>query len=321
MVGLKKILPENLERRKLISIGVTVLIAGILTIVGIYGIGQYGIALFIIMPLFIGAFPNILYAYGIKKLTWKESHSIAFLSLGICCVVLFICAIEGAICILMALPFAMFFTWLGSMTGKAIVNNSIKNAPTALFVLIASIPLVSFIEDKIEKEDIISITTSVEINASPEEVWRNVIEFPKLKEPNEFIFKSGIAYPISAQIEGDGVGAVRHCNFSTGSFIEPITIWREPELLKFDVADCPPPMKELSMWNVNAPHLHDYFVSKQGEFRITTLPSGKTLLEGTTWYYNKIKPVFYWKVWSNYIIHSIHERVLNHIKENSENKF
>ena len=33
-------------------------------------------------------------------------------------------------------------------------------------------------------------------------------------------------------------------------------------------------------------------------------------LEGTTWYYHNIKPDFYWRIWSNYIIHKIHERVL-----------
>jgi len=44
------------------------------------------------------------------------------------------------------------------------------------------------------------------------------------------------------------------------------------------------------------------------------------LLEGTTWYYHNIKPAAYWQLWSDYIIHKIHVRVLNHIKFNSENE-
>lgn len=48
------------------------------------------------------------------------------------------------------------------------------------------------------------------------------------------------------------------------------------------------------------------------------LADGKTKLEGTTWYYHNIKPRAYWKLWSDFIIHKIHERVLNHIKENAE---
>jgi hypothetical protein len=42
-------------------------------------------------------------------------------------------------------------------------------------------------------------------------------------------------------------------------------VWNEGKLLKFDVLEQPAPMKELSFWNIDAPHLHDYFVSK-GQF-------------------------------------------------------
>ena len=184
-------------------------------------------------------------------------------------------------------------------------------------MLLGFIPAMAAIEKNIEP-NLTSVTTSIEIDAVPETVWKNVIEFPQLAEPTEFIFKTGIAYPINAKIEGAGVGAVRHCNFTTGSFVEPITIWDEPRLMKFDVTEQPAPMKELSFWDIDAPHLHDYFISKQGQFKLTVLPNGKTLLEGTTWYYHNIKPAFYWQLWSDHIIHKIHERVLTHIKANSE---
>lgn len=186
-----------------------------------------------------------------------------------------------------------------------------------MLISIGIIPTVAFIE-KDNKPTLTSVVTSIEISAAPQIIWKNVIEFPQLDEPTEFIFKTGIAYPIDAKIEGTGVGAVRHCNFTTGSFVEPITVWDEPRLLKFDVVEQPEPMKELSFWNIDAPHLHDYFVSKQGQFKLTELPNGNTLLEGTTWYYHNIRPTFYWQLWSNHIIHKIHERVLTHIKKNAE---
>jgi len=95
-------------------------------------------------------------------------------------------------------------------------------------------------------------------------------------------------------------------------------LFHSPRLLKFDVLEQPAPMKELSFWNVDAPHLHDYFVSKRGEFKLIALPNGHTLLEGTTWHYHNIRPVFYWRLCRNYIIHEIHGRVLRHIKVNAE---
>lgn len=40
----------------------------------------------------------------------------------------------------------------------------------------------------------------------------------------------------------------------------------------------------------------------------------KTSLEGTTWYQQSLYPASYWQLWTNWIIHKIHLRVLNHIK-------
>ena len=315
---IENILPTDDKKRKWISVGLTVIISGLLTIWGIYGIGQYGIALFILTPLLIGAGSTIL--YGLKKeITKKEAWQIGFLTLGIFTAGLLVFAIEGVICIAMAAPIGLLLTWVGSLIGYAIVNKTPNNAPTTMLILIGIIPTMAFIE-KDNEPTLTSVVTSIEINADPQTVWKNVVEFPQLDEPTEFIFKTGIAYPINAKIEGTGVGAVRHCNFTTGSFVEPITVWDEPRLLKFDVVEQPEPMKELSFWDIDAPHLHDYFVSKQGQFKLTELPNGNTLLEGTTWYYHNIRPTFYWQIWSDHIIHNIHERVMTHKKRNAENE-
>ncbi len=310
-------LPPDHRKRAIASNAITIFLAAVLTVVGILGIGVYGMALFVLTPLFIGAAPTLLYGYK-RPITKRLSLVLAFQSLGIFAVLLFICAFEGVICIIMAAPIAALLTWIGSIVGRAIKNRYSNRTFTTLIILVLGIPMISFVEKTTDTPSLTSVTSSIEINASPEEVWSNVVEFPQLPEPEEFIFKTGLAYPINARIEGKGVGAIRHCNFTTGSFTEPITVWDEPRLLRFSVSDCPAPMKELSFWDIKAPHLHDYFVSKQGQFHLIKLGPGRTRLEGTTWYYHRIKPEFYWQLWSDYIIHSIHKRVLNHIKNISE---
>lgn len=307
----------NERKRKWIAISITAVIAGLLTLLGIYGMGEYGIALFILTPLFIGAGSTIIFGL-LHEITYKKAWQIGFLTLGIYVTGLVLFAIEGLICIVMAAPIGLLLTWIGSIIGYQIIRKSPKKAPTALLILIGSIPSLSFIK-KDSLPNLNSVVTSIEINADPTTVWNNVIEFPQLEEPTEFIFKTGIAYPINARMEGKGVGAIRHCNFTTGSFVEPVIVWDEPRLLKFDVKEQPEPMKELSFWDIDAPHLHDYLVSKQGQFKLTALPNGNTLLEGTTWYYHNIKPRIYWQLWSDHIIHKIHDRVLIHIKKNAEN--
>ncbi|HWU42971.1 MAG TPA: hypothetical protein VN132_06015 [Bdellovibrio sp.] len=79
-------------------------------------------------------------------------------------------------------------------------------------------------------------------------------------------------------------------------------------------------MKELSFYNhVDAPHLNGYFRSVKGEFRLVPQANGKTLLEGRTWYEMDIQPGWYWQICGRWFSHKIHLRVLNHIKNLSEN--
>ena len=147
-----------------------------------------------------------------------------------------------------------------------------------------------------------------------------VVAFPRIAEPPRGVFRWGIAYPIEARIEGQGVGAVRYCTFSTGDFVEPITAWEEPVRLAFDVTENPPPMKEISIHrDLHAPHLHGHMVSKRGQFHLKQ-QGNQVLLEGTTWYTHSLSPAFYWGMISDEIIHRIHRRVLLHIKRHSENR-
>lgn len=298
------------------AIFITSFIALLLMIFGIYAFREYGIALFLLTPLFIGMNSTIL--FGKKhSITSNEAFVTSLLSVSVLSIIILFFAIEGIICIIMASPISVFFTWLGSMLGLVIIKKIPNTSNKILIIFLITIPIMSFV-DKNNKPDITKVVTSIEIKANEQTIWNNLIEFPKLNTPEEFLFKIGIAYPTHAKIDGRGVGAIRYCNFTTGSFVEPITIWDEPQLLQFEVLEQPAPMKELSFWDIDAPHLHDYFISQKGQFRLYKLKNGNTILEGTTWYYHNIKPVFYWHLWSDYIIHKIHEHVLNHIKYKSE---
>jgi hypothetical protein len=306
-------------KRQIIAIGITCVIAWFFAFLAIHVFVSYAFGLFIWLPIVIGALSTILYVY--KNETNKySSRNVAFLTLFIFCLGLLTFAFEGLICIIMAAPIGLLFTWIGYLIGYAIIKNKTINPSIVSVFLIISVPILMGF-DYIHKDangDLRSVSTSIIIKAPKETVWKSVTEFSQIKEPTDLLFKSGIAYPINAKIDGKGVGAIRHCNFSTGSFVEPITEWDEPNILRFNVSQQPETMKELSFYDLHPNHLHGYFISKHGQFKLTSLADGSTLLEGTTWYYNKIKPGLYWNLWSDYIIHKIHERVLNHIKNEAE---
>jgi hypothetical protein len=166
---------------------------------------------------------------------------------------------------------------------------------------------------------VFAVRTALEIEASPEVVWREVVAFTEIPAPTELLFRAGIAYPVRAEIRGRGPGAVRLCIFSTGVFVEPIEIWDAPRQLKFSVTSNPAPMQEWTPYtHIEPPHLHGFLVSSGGQFLLARRAGGGTLLEGTTWYRHSLWPAAYWRVWSDAIIHRIHLRVLRHIKNHTE---
>ena len=118
---------------------------------------------------------------------------------------------------------------------------------------------------------------------------------------------------------GPASARVRRCEFSTGAFVEPIEVWDEPRLLRFAVTSNPAPMREWNpLFEIHPPHLDGFLVSKRGQFLLTPLPGGKTLLRGSTLYQHGLWPAAYWRLWSDPIIHRIHDRVLRHIKTLAE---
>ncbi len=308
---------KNLE---ILSVAITLIISFILGFISINFFGEYGWTVFILIPLLFGFLPPFIVSKS-KAITRNESYKLSFITLGIACLALLVFAIEGIICIAMASPILTFLTLLGSYLGYVSQGNKIVNSTnTTLFVIVSAISLMSF--DYVnEPKGLIPIRTKVIVHSDIEKVWENVVTFHKIEEPIDWIFKTGIAYPIDATIEGEGVGAIRYCNFSTGSFVEPITTWDAPHLLQFDVEEQPIPMNEYNpFWDIHPPHLEGYFKSYKGQFKLTKLDDNKTELEGTTWYQVDITPEIYWKIWSNFIVHRIHERVLHHIKKEAEEK-
>jgi hypothetical protein len=311
---LKKILANI----KLVSIVVTLILVQTLGYLSINVFGDYGWTVFFFIPFIIGFLPA--YITGSKiNISKKTAYKLGFITLGLTILALLIFAIEGLICLIMASPLLLVAVWFGSYLGLDLSNSNYTNPTnTTILLLLMSLGFMSF-DFVNEPKGLIPVRTKIIVDAPIEKVWTNVVTFDKIEEPIDWIFKTGIAYPTDATIVGQGVGAIRYCNFTTGSFVEPITTWDEPNLLQFDVLEQPIPMNELNpFWEIHPPHLDGYFKSYKGQFKLTKINNNQTELEGTTWYKVDINPELYWKAWSDFIVHRIHKRVLNHIKLASE---
>jgi uncharacterized membrane protein YhaH (DUF805 family) len=316
-----RLIPESEFGSAVFGILVTALLAVLETVLSTNGLGQYGWGLFVGIPFFLGLNSTMIYGFH-RPRSLGRCLLVALLSIALVGLALIAFAIEGIICLAMALPISIPIALFGGAIGYVLQKRLTLSTSTlrvaSVFCLL--LPGMFLLEYTVgETAPMYEQKTSIVIKSDPQTVWKHVVSFSELPPPTEAMFKTGIAYPIRAEMHGHGVGAERHCVFSTGAFLEPITVWDEPRLLAFDVAGQPPAMEELSIYrNVHPPHLENYFLAKRGQFQVTALPDGATLLEGTTWYQNRYWPAAYWHLWSDHVIDGIHTRVLLHIKNLAE---
>lgn len=304
-------------RAALLSLSATTLVAAALFAISVYVTGTYGSTLFLGLPFLAGGISGFVYNRGAERSPGR-TLSVAWLVLLLGSGLLLLFALEGLVCIALALGIALPMACLGALLGRQLAR-SLPARPRDGLALALAAPVLLLVDRWSGPAPEIEVASAVEIDAPPEAVWPHVVGFADLPRPRHWLFATGIAYPVRAAIVGEGVGAVRRCEFSTGAFVEPITRWEPPRVLSFDVRSQPEPMEEWSFYRrVHPPHLSGTFRARRGEFRLVELGGGRTRLEGSTWYELELAPLAYWRLLADGIVHRIHRRVLEHVRALAE---
>jgi uncharacterized membrane protein YhaH (DUF805 family) len=304
------------------GIAAAVLYAITITVLTVTVFESYGAALFFGTPLVAGAVSaymlNGTIAQSVARTLGHTSLVVVF-----CCTGFLLIGLEGAICIAMAVPIMLPIALMGALIGRAIAieTQRPRREQRGLIGCLVALPLLASLEGNLARTPTFAVTTQVDIQAPPDVVWESVVAFPEITARPAWYFRMGIASPLRSRIEGSGVGATRYCEFTTGTFVEPITTWDRPRRLAFDVTEQPEPMFELTPYrHIHPPHLDGSFRSTRGDFYLESLANQRTRLSGTTWYTLSIYPHAYWTIWSDALVHGIHRRVLEHIKINAEDR-
>ena len=310
--------PRSASRRGLLAgiaagvlTGVTSVVAGVLLM------NTFGLAVFLLTPFMVGA----ISAFVTRRLNPRAGLPIPVVlsTLAAIAGVCILIAFEGIACLVMALPLAVPISVLGGIVGHSLAVA--RESPGTIAMLLLLVPAGHGVDAAMRTVPEREVFSALEIAVPPERVWRHVVTFEEIRTPPAWYFRVGLAYPLRARIDGTGAGAVRRCEFTTGAFTEPITTWDEPRRLAFDVSSQPPPLQEWSPYrSVYAPHVAGFFRTTKGEFRLIELPGGRTRLEGRTWYSLQMQPQAYWTMLADAIIHRIHERVLEHIRDAAEGR-
>src|SRR6478736_4238592 len=213
---LDRLIPKSKEGSALFSIGIVLIISLAITGLMINYLNEYGWSLFVGVPFMLGFGSVLIYGHH-RQLKFKEAFTVSLISILLFSLIIFILAFEGIICIVMALPILFPIALIGATIAYAI-NDSRRAMTTNLFIIpILTIPCAGFIEHGNNlTPPRMNVVTEIIINAPKQEIWNELVAFGQIDPPTELLFKTGIAYPIHAQIEGTGVGAVRRCNFTTG---------------------------------------------------------------------------------------------------------
>ncbi len=319
----KQMIPESALGSAAVSLIFTVPLGLAIALLGAQVLTNYGWGLFVALPFALGLAAAVIHGQPQPR-SIKSCIGVACLSTALLGAALLALAFEGMVCLVMAMPIALPLAAFGGACGYLVQRRpSIQaGAPAFLSVLLIFVPGVQWTEHAMARPAATFVVRStIDVQASPQQVWDQVIAFSEIPPPQEWIFRAGIAYPIRAEMMGRGAGAERHCVFSTGAFVEPIEVWEAPHRLKFSVTSNPAPMEEWTPYShIEPPHLHGFLMSKGGQFLLTPLPNGGTRLEGTTWYQHGLWPAAYWRLWSDAIIHRIHMRVLIHIRDATQKK-
>ena len=220
--SIRRFIPESEFGSAALGVIATTVLAVLIVLLGTIGLGNYGWGLFVGIPFFLGL--NSVLIYGIHRpRSFGRCVLVASLSMVIVAFLLLGLAIEGMICVAMAAPLAFPITIFGGIIGYILQQRTAPPSHTLRVVSLVFLVMPAFVlleNAMIASTPQYEVTTSVVVKASPEQVWQHVIAFAELPPPTDLLFQTGIAYPTRARLDGQGVGAVRHCIFSTGEFID-----------------------------------------------------------------------------------------------------
>ena len=246
-----------------------------------------------------------------------EAAKIGALSVAVALGSFLILGLEGLICIGMTLPLAVPLGALGSwLVYRAEPSRSSTRGGIAILLLM---PPASFTWDITARPPVFEVRSSITIAASPERVWKYVVDLPGVARAARVVLSRGAGVSEAGPDRGirRGRGAllrvlhrpVRGTDRSVGrATAAAIPRYREPGA-DARVEPIRPGGAQTFAW------VHGFQARPVSPHAIVRQP---TLLEGTSWYQHGLWPAEYWRWWSDAIIHRIHMRVLNHIRTLAE---
>jgi uncharacterized protein YndB with AHSA1/START domain len=236
--------------------------------------------------------------------------------------------LEGIICVILWLPLVLVMSTIGGVIGGLTAGFfRMWRAPdSSKRLCVAAVALLPFVAGPLEslrerETELRTVHTSIEIAASPAEVWRQIRSVPRITEAEHgpsWSHRLGFPRPTEAVLEGTGVGSIRYARFEGDVlFVEKVTEWEENKRLSFsieaDTKNIPPTTFDEHV-TIGGPYfdvLHgSYWIEPRGPDRVVLhLASDQRLSTGFN---------FYSQWWTMWLMNDLQSYILRIIKARAE---
>jgi hypothetical protein len=273
----------------------------------------------ILMPMAFGALTAFLGSkfFG-KSVFWIYVAPILVIYIGLLASI--ITKLEAILCVVVAAPIMSGFALIGGILMGQILTRNSGRLPISFLVLL---PFAASPVEELWKQphQIVSIQDSIEITATPEEIWKQIVSVPPIKPeqiPFKWIYLLDFPKPISAEIDREGIGATRHAKFERGvSFYEVVTDWKPLQKLSFSIKADPKfiPHTAFDQHIIVGGRFYDVL---DGSYEIEKTSRGCKLILTST---HRLATPFnkYAGLWSQWVMNQIQGSILTVIKQRAEN--
>ncbi len=184
---LSDLIPKGRFGSALLAVVLSGISAIAFTRFSVHTLNQYGWGLFVGLPFCLGLTSSLIYSYHQER-KWGECVLVALLAISIAGGCLFLVAFEGMICIFMSAPLMAVLALIGATIGHLLQfqpGSEDKIYCVSNLLVIAIMAVQSTAEPK---PALFSVTTTMEIQAPAQTVWKNVVSFSELPPPrrNDF---------------------------------------------------------------------------------------------------------------------------------------
>ncbi|MEO7456605.1 MAG: SRPBCC family protein [Gemmatimonadaceae bacterium] len=252
--------------------------------------------------------------------TPHASRTFKFFAPWISCVLVvaasMIAGLEGAICVIFALPVMLLSASLGGFLAGSPLGRSRAGLPAVVLLPWA---MVGLEQGTALPERHVVTTTQIEIAAPVAAVWPLVVSVDSIREAEQrpaMFTAIGFPRPIAATLDHPGVGGVRTASFERGVvFREAVTDWEPGRRIRFTIDATAVPKEALD------PHVTiggPFFDVLTGTYELHALSPTRTLLVLRSEHRvsTRFNPYASW--WANRVMESVQDNILHVLRARAE---